>query len=308
MTRAALPLGVDVGTARTRVAHAVLDATGAPALVAVATRPTGDDPAGAIAAARAELRTRERRCVLALTAPDAVLRTVTFPAMNARERMRAARYEIARVADFAADAAVRVVATQRERYVVGAARRTALDARAGAARRAGLRPIAVDDTAFALLRAFPDAGAVVDVGDTSTVLCIRREPIPTVHIAGGGGAALTAALSTALAIDTASAEERKRTIGLGGAADHARDALVDALASALVAHRAACAEDVASVVLTGNGARLRGLATAVERAIAIPVRVGTLEAAAHAAYPDDVVRAASPDWALAYGLALWSAA
>jgi len=45
----------------------------------------------------------------------------------------------------------------------------------------------------------------------------------------------------------------------------------------------------------------------LERALAIPVRPGSL-VTPRCSVPADVVRAASPDWALAYGLALWSAA
>ncbi len=308
--RTALPLGVDVGAARTRVACAELGDDGAPVLVAVATRPTGDDPAAAIAAAREELRTRERRCVLALSAPDAVLRSVAFPAMKPRERMRAARFDAARYVDFARDGAIRVIPDRAGRCVVGIARRSALDARVAAARRAGLRPIAVDDAAFALLRAFGDADAVVDIGERATVLddtpqsrfqrCASSQPAAPLF---------PAALAASLTIDLASAEERKRTIGLGGAAEHARDALVDALASALVAHRSASADEVAlRRADRQRRAPLRPRRTrsnARSRFRRASERWTSRAGAAH--YPPDVVRAASPDWALAYGLALWGA-
>jgi hypothetical protein len=48
-----------------------------------------------------------------------------------------------------------------------------------------------------------------------------------------------------------------------------------------------------------------GLSSDLERALAIPVRLGTLAENVSAALPHDVVRAASPDWGLAYGLSLW---
>jgi len=306
--RATLPLGVDVGAARTRVAQAELDARGRPVLVAVASRATGDDAAAALAGARAELRTRERRCVLAIAPPDAAVRSVVLPAMGTRERTRAARFEALRFVDMPpADAAVRVVRERGDGCIVGVARRTVLDRLVAVARRAGLRPLAVDDAALALLRAYPDAGAIVDVGTRATLLVVPREPVPLARVVGDGGDALSSALAASLGIDAAAAEARKRSIGMGGAAEHASAAMIDAIASALVAHRAATATDVRSVVLTGNGARLAGFAAALERAIAIPVAAGVLDGAAATAYPPDVVRAASPDWALAVGLALWAA-
>lgn len=301
-------LGIDVGTARTRVALVERDDAGRPALVAVAARPTGDDAALAIADARAELRTRERRCVLALGAPDALLRAIAFPALHRIERARAARFEASRFAPFPVDdAAIRVVAIG-ERCAVGVARHDALEARIAAARRAGLRPIAVDDAAFGLLRAFPYADAIVDVGASAALLVVSGDPVPSVSRLAPGGAALTAAVGASLGIDEATAEERKRTVGLSGAGEYARDALVEQLASALVDHRAKARAELRAIALAGNGARLTGFAAALERAVAIPVRLGALGAGASDAIPPDVLRAASPDWGLAYGLALWESA
>ncbi|HEX3548995.1 MAG TPA: pilus assembly protein PilM [Candidatus Elarobacter sp.] len=310
MSRRTLPLGIDVGAVRTRVALLELDPQGRPALVAVAARAcAAADAAAAIGDARDELRTRERRCVLALTVPDAVVRTVVFPSMSARERTRAARFEAARFVPYpAAESDVRVIPAGRAHCVVAVARRAALDARIGTARRAGLRPLAVDDAAFALMRAFPDAGAIVDVGEDATTLTVPGDTVPSVAIVAPGSGALSRAVAEALGIDRATADERKHAIGLAGAGDGAREALIDALASSLASHRAASASEIRSVVLTGNGARLAGFAVALERAIAIPVSVGAIATVAAPAYPPDVVRAASPDWALAYGLALWERA
>lgn len=310
MKRAAtLPLGIDVGTARTRVALTERDAAGRPSLVAVAARPTGNDPSRAIGEACAELRTRERRCVLALAAPDALLRTAAFPAMRRTERMRAARFEAARFVPYPLDeATVRAVPLGGGRCVLGIARRAALDERIGAAKRAGLRAVAVDDAAFALARAFAYADAVIDVGEHATMLVVPSDPVPAVRTFAGGSRSLTAAIVASLGVDETTAERRKCSIGLGGAGEHARDALVEQLASALIEHRASARTDLRAIALAGNGARLNGLAAALERAVAIPVRLGALPSGASHTVPDDVVRAASPDWGLAYGLALWETA
>ncbi len=305
--RETLPLGVDIGTARTRIALVERDDARRPDLVAVAVRETGDDAAAAIAAARAELRTSERRCVLALGGGDAHLRTGTFPRMRGGERVRAARYDAAPFLGFpSADAVVRVVPIEADTCVVGVARRAALTERVGAARAAGLRPIAVDDAGLALTRVFPAAGAIVDVGARATQLVLASQPVPIYRIFAGGGAALTAAVVASLGIEEHAAESRKRSIGLAGAGEYARDALVEQLASALVEHRSRARTELDGIVMVGNGARLCGFADALERAVALTVRMGGLEADVSRSLPPDVVRAAAPDWALAYGLALWA--
>ena len=304
-----LPLGVDVGAVRTRVALLERDPSGASRLVAVATRPTGEDPGAAIAAACAELATRERRCVLALGPPDAVVRSAAFPAMRRAERTRAARFEASRFVSYPLhEAAVRVHSAPGERCIVGVARRSALDARVLGAQRARLRPVAVDDCAYALMRALPYADAIVDVGERATVLVLPNDLLPAVHVFPAGGRAFTDAVAASLGVDEATAEQRKRTVGLAGAGEHARDALIEQLATALIEHRATARTEPRAIALAGNGARLAGLAEALERAVAIPVRLGALPDDVSCGLPSDVVRAASPDWALAYGLALWETA
>jgi Tfp pilus assembly PilM family ATPase len=301
-----LPLGIDVGAARTRVALVERDRSGATHLVAVAARATGGDAAAAIAAARAELGTRERRCVLAVGGADTLLRTSAFPGMRGAERVRAARYETARFLAFPVDdAVVRVVPFESDRCVVAVARRAALAQRVSAARSAGLRPVAIDDAALALTRVFPLAGAIVDVGERSTMLVLPSRPVPACRAFAGGGAALTAAVIASLGVDEAAAEIRKRSIGLAGAGEYARDALIEQLASALVEHRSHARTELDGIVLLGNGSRLGGFAEALERAVALSVHLATLPPDISRSLPADVVRSAAPDWALAYGLALW---
>ncbi len=306
--RTTLPLGVDVGAARTRVALLERERSGAVRLVAVAARPTAGDPAAAVAAAWAELDTRERRCVVALGRPDALLRCAAFPAMGRAERERAARFEATRFVPYPiAAAVVRVVPLADGRCVVGVARKPALEAGLAAVKAAKLKPVAVDDRAFALCRAFADADAVIDLGASATTLVIAGEPIPATRAFETGGQAFTAAVAASLGVDETTAEQRKRSLGLAGAGEHLRDELVDQLASALIETRAAARAELRAIALTGNGARLPGLAEALERAVQIPVRAGLL-AASESALPPDVVRAAAPDWGLAYGLALWETA
>jgi Tfp pilus assembly PilM family ATPase len=304
--RPTLPLGIDIGAARTRVALFERGPSGAPYLIAVAARPTGDDPSAAVAAAWAELGTRERRCVLSATHPDALLRVAGFPPLGRAERERAARFEAASFVPYPiAEAALRLAPLADGRYVIGAARKSVLAARVAAASRAKLEPIAVDDGAFALCRAFPAADALIDLGENATTLVVPGEPIPSLRTFALGGRALTAAIADALGIDETTAEQRKRGVGMAGAGERARDELIDQLAGALIEIRASARGELRTIALVGNGARLPGLADALERAVQVPVHVGALVGGAACPLPPDVLRAAAPDWGLACGLALW---
>jgi hypothetical protein len=64
---------------------------------------------------------------------------------------------------------------------------------------------------------------------------------------------------------------------------------------------------VRNIALVGNGSRVPGLAEMIERAAGVRVGPAELDPSVSRTLPADVVRAASPDWCLAYGLALWSA-
>jgi Tfp pilus assembly PilM family ATPase len=205
-------------------------------------------------------------------------------------------------------AEIRVAPIDAARCVIGVARRDAIESRVRAARHAGLRALAIDDAGLALLRAFPTADAIVDVGDAGTLLVVRDEPIPAVRRFSIGGTAFTTAVADALGLDAALAEQRKHTLGMAGAGDHVCGALVEHVASAIVEARAGARSEIRAIALVGNGSRLPGFAEALERAVAIPTHHGALASDASWALPSDVVRAASPDWGLAFGLSLWTLA
>ena len=143
---------------------------------------------------------------------------------------------------------------------------------------------------------------------SATVLVLPNDPLPAVRASRPAAGRSPTPSSHRWASTTATAEQRKRSIGLAGAGDRARDALVEQLATALIEHRASARTEPRTIALAGNGARLAGFAEALERAVAIPVRLGALPADESRGLPSDVVRAASPDWGLAYGLALWETA
>jgi Tfp pilus assembly PilM family ATPase len=307
---ATLPLGVDIGQRRVRVALTAAAGAGPPKLLAVAAHDHDGDPAEALRWAIEDLQTPERRCVLALTPPDALLCAAEFPAMTPWERLSAARFEAARFIDYpiaeAAVSLVRINAAQR--WAIGVVRRSALAATLGVAKRAQLRPLAVDDVAFALRRSHRDAGAVIDVGNEATRLTIFGASIPYVTRLPIGGAAMTEAIAQSLGIDAAMAESRKRNLGFGGAGDAPRDALIAALSEALADARAGGYNGVRNIVLCGNGSRIPGFVAAIERATGYAAAPATLPPDCSDTLPPDVLRAAAPDWSVAFGLSLWSSA
>jgi Tfp pilus assembly PilM family ATPase len=305
-----LPLGVDIGRSRVRIALAECEPNATPKLLAVAARDHLGDPAGAMLAALDELQTDERRCVLALAPPDALLAAADLPPMSPWERICAARFEAARFIDYPlAEAAVSLVRTStQQRWAIGIVRRSALAAMLGAARSAHLKPLAVDDMAFALRRAHPGADGVIDIGDDATRLTLFGEPVPYVVRLPVGGERLTQAIAQSLGIDVAAAEERKRRIGFSGAGEAQCDALIASLAEALADARGAGFTDVRDIVLCGNGSRISGFEEAIARATGHAVRAATLPPDCSDTLPQDVLRAAAADWSIAYGLSLWSIA
>ena len=302
-----LPLGVDVGRRRVRVALAERVARTSAKLLAVAARDHDGDPVSALADALDELRTRERRCIPALGTPDALLCEADFPRMLPWERDGAARFEAARFVDYPiADAAVSLGRTAvPQRWAIGIARRASLAAILDTVRNAGLRPLAVDDAAFALRRAQPDAGGVIDIGYDATRLILFGGSIPYVVRLPIGGLRLTHAIAESLGVDATAAEERKRQIGFAGVPN---EALLEALGAAFADARTAGHVNVREVVLCGNGSRIPGLPDAIARATGQAVRPATLPAACSDTVPSDVLRAAAADWSAAWGLSLWSMA
>jgi Tfp pilus assembly PilM family ATPase len=303
-----LPLGIDLGAARVRVALAHRAPDGRAELVAVATRPLENDPVSALTDAVAELKTRERRCVFGLGEPRALLRSIRFPAMRRTERERTARFEATQFVDYPIrEAVVKVIPLGSDGdAVIGVVRKDVIGSLVSLAHTAQLRVCAVDNNAFALRRALPDVDAVLDIGVDHSRLHIFTGHFPIGRQLPVGGAAFTQAIARALGCDLATAERRKLTHGLAGCGEAARDLLVADIANALAECRSAGFGDVREIALVGNGSRLGDLPASIERAAAVRVRPAAFAPEISPTLPPDVLRAAAPDWCLAYGLSLWT--
>lgn len=305
-------LGIDIGSTAVRVARAQRTAQGVQiAAVAVREIPSGTDLekldaphlAAILEDAATELKTRDRRCVCAIGEPDALLRPASFPAMRFYERERAAKFEAAKYTLHApAGSIVRIHPAAGNGWVLGIARTEAVTRRSRLLRSAGLRPVAIDHESCALLRAFPSYDAILDVGERRTCLHVRSNSAPRTHVVRAGGADVTSAIQHDIGLDGHAAEKRKRILGTAGAGEAARAQLVTSIVQLLA--RVPSAHE-RTVAITGNGARLCGLAEEIANASGFAVELAVPPAIREPFYPLDVASAAAPDWALAAGLALW---
>jgi len=300
---ATLPLGIDIGTTRVRAALIQIDDDG-PRLLAVAARDRNGTPAETLRETVADLGTSERRCVLSVTEPDGLVRSVTFPPMPARERMQAARFEADRFVQTEEPVIVRIFPLETNvRFALGIANRRIVDDRIRLAREAGLTCVAVDNAAFAYERLARPSEAVLDIGASAAMLYLFGDTIPSTSRLDIGGDRLTAALAESLAIDIESAERRKRTHGLAGTAGYTVNAFVEAVSATLVGARSRGMR-IDRLALVGNGTRLDDLIPALSTATGLSVgRLDGLPIAC-TTLPIDVVRSETTDWALAVGLAL----
>jgi Tfp pilus assembly PilM family ATPase len=316
-----LPIGVDLGVSRIRVACFARSGKGEVRVAAVAARDRCAGPpdapgseerdltAAILEELRDELGTRERACVISLGVRDATVRIVRFPKMTWGERRRAARFEADRLATWdtaQTPSVVRVhpVDHAENLHAIGVARRAALEARVAAVRHAGFRPVGIDHDAWAMRRAFPFVDAVVDIGHDSSSIHTFGASGPLSVSVGSGGAHVTRAIETELSVDAAIAEKRKRILGTAGAGDNARRELAAQIAEPIARSRESL--PIRRIALVGNGARLPGLAEELESLTGAIVDAPVSDLLRDGAYPEDVVRAAAPDWTLAVALASWS--
>jgi Tfp pilus assembly PilM family ATPase len=300
---ATLPLGVDLGQTRVRVA--LLEVSGDERrLIAVAARDRAASLGDTLREALSDLGSPERRCVLGITEPDGLVRPVTFPPMPSRERSQAARFEADRLVRADEPLVVRLFPLDgNARFAIGIAKRRTIDDRLHVARETRLTCVGVDNAAFAYQRLARQNEAILDIGATAATLYLFGDVLPSTTRFEMGGERLTAGLAESLGIDLVSAEQRKRAYGLAGAATHTLKAFVEAVAGALVGARSRGMR-IDHLALVGNGTRLDDLRPALAIATGLSVgRLDTLPLSCET-LPPDIVRAEAGDWALAVGLAL----
>ncbi|GIG35113.1 type IV pilus assembly protein PilM [Cellulomonas pakistanensis] len=210
-----------------------------------------------------------------------------------------------------------------------AATKDTVRANIAAVKSAGLNPVSVDLSAFALARALGGEStlgqtlALVDIGARVTTVVIVANGVPTmVRLLPTGGQDATDAVSRAMSVPAAEAEGIKREIGFGfsvpaeldeaaRALGTATTSLVESIRNTFVyyaaSHPGAAAQ---AVFLTGGACQLPGLGQYLSSASRLPVSVGqplgTVDVARAAAATD--VLDAQHTFAVSVGLAMGAAA
>jgi len=315
-----LPLGIDIGATRIRVAVAERRRDGTIRILGIASRERADcNEAERDAAAVAVLEDlsrelglrRQRECVSALGSPQATLRNVRFPKMSWLERRNAARFEALGEYGGTSRKPIRVRLHSIDRtsgvFAVGMVDEMLLRHHVDILRRARLRVAGVDHDACALQRVLGDVDAVVDIGYETLRLHVFLEGAPLSWTAGVGGVDVTRCIASDLLIDTASAERRKRILGVAGAGESARESCVEAIC-ALIEEARAGGVRVSEIGFIGNGARLPGVVESVAERTDVRVRTPVSLLMRTARLSDEAVECGSPDWTLAAALTTWRAA
>jgi type IV pilus assembly protein PilM len=179
------------------------------------------------------------------------------------------------------------------RGMLVAAWRDAVETSVAAVQAAGLDPVSVDLSPFAVLRSMgsgleSEVGTevLVEIGRNVTTVVVHSTGVPRfVRILLRGGQDITEALAERAGVSLGEAEQLKRDLGLGAdgaqtvvghAVEAATRSFVDEVRSSIDYYAASNPDHRAeAVVLSGGGALLRGLDGRVAVATGIPTRVGS---------------------------------
>ena len=302
-------IGVDLGTTAVRAAILALTMTGAGPAVTVhgfgsVPLPPGAVTNGAVneqAAVTHALRQlwdthgfKCRKVILGVANPQAVVRPLQIPNLNAQQRAKALPFQAREIIALPLDEVVLDYAQVGEPdedtgmvdgLLIATPRRPVLAA-VEAVERAGLKVARVDLSSFGALRAIGDqrfkVQAVIDLGANLTSIIIHRNGVPQlVRTLARGGQELTDLLVENLGVSPEEAERAKRETGLSGQRDAASTAVETAIRPLLAEIRSSInyfrgASDGAvleGISLTGGAAALPGLAAVLSTQNGVPVTV-----------------------------------
>ena len=294
------------------------------------------DPAGVAEALRELVATAKlgsRKVWLGVSNQRVVVRQVDLPAMDAKERRSALRYQVQEyipipveeaeldahvVSDYTAEDG-----SAMQRLLLVAGHRDMVGAHVEAATQAGLKPVGVDLNPFAVLRSVGDDTTfgqgnqvLVDVGAGITNIVVHEQGVPTfVRILVMGGDQITDALAAGMAASREDAEAAKRRAVVGSAGDlvgrivtEQADVFVDEVRSSLDYYQAQTGSSrLSGIVLSGGAALLGGLGERLASGVRLPVEVGNPFArwrASDTVYSDEDLARVGPSLVTAVGLAV----
>jgi type IV pilus assembly protein PilM len=307
-------IGLDIGTSGVRAAelsfgkgNVTLEKFGQVALPEGAVRDgevvNPDAVAAAVKQLWAHTKFNSKKVVIGVANQKVIVRQVDLPWMPVEELKKSLAYQVQdfvpmpveqAVLDFhpleelTGDNGTRVVAASREM----------VHASLEAVQKAGLTPVMVDLTSFAVVRSLADTDhlgmgaqveALVDVGARVTNIVVHQGGVPRfVRILLMGGQDVTDAVAERMGVPQDQAEAMKQQLGLGLAADsmdiQAAARVVEAVGAAFVDEirgsldyylASSGSAPISRLVLTGGGARLGGLAQRLHVTTRVPVETGT---------------------------------
>jgi type IV pilus assembly protein PilM len=302
-------VGLDIGTSAVRAAELEFGA-GAPVLVAFGQvgLPPGAivdgevQDSSAVSDAIVRLwqngKFQSKSVVVGIAGLRAITREVDLPWVPDEDLDSAVRFQSEEVIPFPPDKTIlstQVLAdstapdgSKTRRVLVAAAHRDLVDGVVGAAEKAGLVVEGVDLVSSALVRALGDPSvaaerpeAIVSIGAGLTVVVVHQHGRPQfVRTIGTGGNAATAAVASSLDLPLVDAEALKRRLGEESSQVRAAESAVQPAIAELVGEIRNSVQyfatlpgrvPIARVLLTGGGARLRGLVKELRAQVRIPV-------------------------------------
>jgi type IV pilus assembly protein PilM len=308
-------VGLDIGTSCVRAAEVSLG-KGSPRLerFGQVALPVGavrdgevidvDIVAGALKKLWSDVKFGSKKVALGVSNQKVVVRQVDVPWMEHAELKKALAYQVADmipmpieqaildfypVEEFANDNGERM-----QRLLLVAAARDMVASALEAVHRAGLKPVSVDLSPFAVIRSLADhdhlgldnyAEAIVDIGAKVTNIAVHQGGTPRfVRILLMGGGDLTEAVAERMGVPLEQAEMTKHQLGIPATpADrdgHPASRVIETSASALVEEvrgsldyylASPGAVPIRRVIVAGGGAKLTNLAAKLSAATRLPV-------------------------------------
>ena len=312
-------IGLDIGTSGVRAAElsfgkgqVTLEKFGQVALPEGAVRDgevvDADTVAAAVKQLWAHTKFSSKKVVIGVANQKVIVRQVDLPWMPADDLKKSLAFQVQDFVPMPVEQAVldfhpleELAAENGNRVLRGllvAASRDMVHASIEAVQKAGLDPVMVDLTSFAVIRSLADTDhlgmgaqveALVDVGARVTNIVVHQGGVPRfVRILLMGGQDVTDAVAERMGVPQQQAEAMKQQLGLGLAAGsmdvQAAMRVVEAVGAAFVDEvrgsldyylASSGSAPISKLVLTGGGARLSGLAQRLQVTTRVPVAVGT---------------------------------
>jgi type IV pilus assembly protein PilM len=311
-------IGLDIGTSGVRAAElsfgkgqVTLEKFGQVALAEGAVRDGEVVDTDVVAAAIKQLWTHtkfsSKKVVLGVANQKVIVRQVDLPWMPLEDLKKSLGFQVQDFVPMPVEQAVLDFHPLEElggehgdrilRGLLVAASRDMVNASIEAVQKAGLSPVMVDLTPFAVIRSLADADhlgmgspveALVDVGARVTNIVVHQGGVPRfVRILLMGGQDITDAVAERMGVPQEQAEAMKQQLSSGapGAMDaQAAARVVEAVGSTFVDEvrgsldyylASTGSAPISRLVLTGGGARLSGLVQRLEVTTRVPVSVGS---------------------------------